>query len=886
MSAKYLNGEALPNANVEVNTILLKAKHPFKQYQAYHFGDIKERFRNEALKALKLTTDANGDLDIPFKIDKTYPISFPLTANIKISVNELGGRPVNKIINQFFANKDTYIGLKPNFSNDAVDMGVAAKFDVVYLKNRKPAPSMLQYELIEEQTHWHWRSNGDGWEYYKTYSDDAVIQKGTLQTNGNEPAALELSKLDWGSYRLILKDDNETISSYRFTSGYEESNSKSSPDRLPVSIDKQSYILGDTLYVSIQPKFSGPIVVYIAQNDLLESKTIEARSGERSTITFRVKENWGSSAYVLATAFRAQSKKLGANRAVGIAAIKIAHPEKVLDMTLKHVKKSTSDSTVKVIVTSKKAANTKTHFTLAAVDEGILNLTAFKVPDPSAYFLGQRKLGIEIRDMYADLIKTRGAHAQFNVGSDAELAQAIRDDVVTNKSNIVVLFTKELAFDKNGEATVELEIPDYQGALKLMAVAWNQKATGSTQSELLVKDQVSMEYYMPLFISVGDKIETMLTVDFDATVEPGSYTIKVSTGGGVLLGAKDFDVNVDGVKSFKFIKKILMTAKSKVDGLIYVEIYKDGKVIKEKQWEISVRSTYPETYVRKMGLLKSNETLNAKNSVNTSIWSSVENLHLKISNKALLPVSSLEDELIGYRWRCAEQTTSRAMPWLFKKSRNTAEEKIIKKAIDRLLGYQKIDGGFGLWQSSRATMWVSAYVMDFLSRAKKAGYAVPKRNFDAGLNWIENNLNRWSKAESRAEADAYALYVLTRNGRTLMSELKYHASRSKIKSAQAWAHLGASFAYVGDKARALKMFKNAKASLGYAYSQGYYANYGGALRDEASLVALMHEANIGNDWEDLAVDLAFNIKKQDYFSTQEMSTLLRVAYLLDDTKKR
>jgi len=120
-----------------------------------------------------------------------------------------------------------------------------------------------------------------------------------------------------------------------------------------------------------------------------------------------------------------------------------------------------------------------------------------------------------------------------------------------------------------------------------------------------------------------------------------------------------------------------------------------------------------------------------------------------------------------------------------------------------------------------------------------------------------------------------------------MSELKYHANNtsSNIKSAQAWAHLGASFAYVGNKKLAQKMFIKAKESLGYAYSHWYYSNYGGSLRDEASLVALMYEAKVGKGWESIFGDLALNTKKKTYFSTQEMSTLLKVSYMLGDTKK-
>ncbi len=886
IAAKYLNGEALPKAYVEINTIIHKVPYPVKKYSHYSFGDITEKFRNKTLKMRSFKTDEEGKLDIPFAVSKTYDTSFPLSAHIDISVNELGGRPVHKILNVLYENQDRYIGVKPNFENDAIDMDKYAKFNVVYLKDQKLTEETLTYEIIEESAHWHWRTRNGSWEYYKTYSDEEVIQSGSFTSNSREPSVLTLKKLDWGNYRLEVKDKNNVITTYRFTSGYEESSSKSSPDRLPVSIDKQSYRVGDKLRVNIKPKFSGPVVIYIAHDDLLESKTIQAHAGKRSEVTFKVKSSWGSSAYVLATAFRAQSKKLGANRAIGLAPVKISHPEQEIHLSMQYTEKTTSNSKVKVTLRSKDAKRRKTHFTLAAVDEGVLNLTAFKVPDPVAYFLGQRKLGIEIRDIYADLIKARGAHAQFNVGSDEALAQAIRDDVTTNKREVVALFTKELTFNKNGVAEVALEIPDYQGALRLMALAWNKKATGSAEGELIVKDAISIEYYMPLFISVGDKVETLFTIDFDNTIQPGAYEIRVRTQGGIALDHSTFSVTIEKNKTLKFSKKLVMDGKKKEDGTVIVDVLKDGKVMKTKRFEIAVRSTYPETYVRNMGMLKSQQALTAANMVDTSLWTAPESLSLKVSAKPILPVEALKGELYYYPWRCAEQTTSRAMPWLFSKKKTEEQKEIIPKAIERLLTYQNVYGGFGLWYSSRRDMWVSAYVMDFLTRAKKAGYAVPKQNIDLGLNWIENQLERWSNNGYKQEADAYGLYVLTRNGRILMSELKYHANaqKSQIRSAQAWAHLAASFAYVGEKKLAQKMFEKAKHALGNNYNGWYYSNYGGALRDEASLIALMIESKVGNDWENLLGDLALKTQKESYLSTQEMSVLLRIALELGDAK--
>ncbi len=883
IAAKYLNEEALPDANVEVTTILHKAKNPFNLYHSYNFGDTKEEFGNQYLTPLNLVTDENGELDIPFNIDQSFSTSFPLSAHIDIAVSELGGRPVHKILNQHFMNKSAYIGLKQNFLNHSVNMDSSPTFDLIYLKNTNLAQQELNYQLIKETTHWHWHSKGNSWEYYKTYSDDQIMDNGIVTTSAVEPVSLKLKKLDWGSYRLEIKDGSDAITSYRFSSGYEQSSSKSSPDRLPVSIDKQTYKVGDKLRINITPKFNGPIVVYIAHHNIVESKTINAVSGENAELSFEVSEKWGSSAYVLATAFRAQSKNLGANRAIGIVPIQIMHPEQEIKLSIEHTKKTEANKKLKVTISAKETGNLKTNFTLAAVDQGVLNLTAYKVPDPIEYFLGQQKLGIEIRDIYAQLIQARGAHAKFNVGSDGELAEAIRDGVVSNKREVVALFTKVLSFDDKGVAEVELEIPDYQGALKLVALAWNKNATGSAQSELTVKDSISMEYYMPSFISVGDRVETLLTVNFDNTIQEGKYTIKLSPKGGVALDKERYEVNINKNASAKFMKKINMNAKTYHDGDIDIEVSKDGKTVASKHWEIGVRTPYPQTYVRKKGILKENEIFDASKIADESLWSSIHTLSLKISGKPLLPVTSLTDEIINYPWHCAEQTTSRAMPWLFTK-RDSSKDLLIQKAIDRLVTYQHIDGGFGLWEGSRVDMWLSAYVLDFLTRAKKAGYDVPKNNITQGLNWIENHLNRWSDNAKTQEADAYGLYVLTRSGRILMSEIKYHATdkNSKIQSAQAWGHLGGALAYIGEKELAKEIFSKAKSSLGNAYD-GYYANYGGGFRDQASLIILMNESEIGDDWQELFADLALKVKKRTYLSTQEIGALLRASFLVDNT---
>ncbi len=884
--AKYLNGEVFPHAQVEVSTIIHKSKYLEKAYKEYLFGNIKERFGSKNLTPLRYETDENGVLSLPFKIEKSYATSFPLSAHIDIAVSELGGRPLHHVIEQGFANKAYYIGIKPLFDNHAVDRDSKAKFDLMYLKENQRSHGRLHYELIEEKTHWYWSSTVDSWEYYKSYSDNGVIRKGEIETLASDAVSLVLDTLDWGSYRLKVYDDNKTLTTYRFSSGYEESNSKSSPDRLPVSVDKQSYKVGDMMTMNIKPKFTGPIEVYIAQNDLIEHQRVEGIAGEDVKVSFEVRQAWGSAVYVLASSFRVQSKKLGANRAIGIVPIHIKHPEHEMKLSLVHPSKTTSNSTVVVKIDAPKASALPTEFTLAAVDEGILNLTNYQTPNPLEYFFGQQTLGIEIRDLYDSIIQARGTHAKFNVGAGDIMLMMPRleESSVRNKREVVALFTKKLTFDANGTALVSLDIPDYQGALKLIALAWNAEAIGVTQSTLIVKDKISIEYYMPLFLSVGDSVETLLSIDFDKSLDAGNYQIQITTQGGVVVAKENFDVTI-GNEVHKISQSVMLEAKYLKDATVCIEVYKEGKVVKEKSFELGIRTPYPQTYVRQMDSLQDRQTLDPSQAIDLSQWSAVHSLSLKISTQALLPTESFKNELIDYAGRCAEQTTSRAMPWLFTDSKE--HHQTIQNTIARLMTYQNIEGGFGLWLGSGVDMWLSAYVLDFLTRAKDAGYTVANYNINKGLDWIENHLNRWEDTPRKQEADAYGLYVLTRANRILMSEIQYHVNnpKSKIASAQAWGHLGASLAYVGEKALAQKVFAKAQKSLGASYGKRYYNNYGGALRDHASLISLMAESK-AEQWQKLYYDLTLNVKKEKYLSTQELSALLRVSSLLENTNPK
>jgi len=864
----YLTGEVLKDAEVEVQRVIHKAKNPFKNLKGYYFGKIDESFGNEYLDPLNTKSNKDGNISIDITSKESFETSLPLSMFVTLMVNEPGGRVVESNFNIFYANKDAYIGIKPNFEDDYIDLNAKPEFNIIYLQNQKPNATTLEYKLIEEEADYSWSFENGSWEYSVDYSDIKVVQKGSLDI-APSPTLLSLNKLNWGSYRLEVYKDNNIISSYRFSSGYWGDGGKHTPDKLPLSINKTTFAPDEKLKVNIKPKFSGPVMINIANYHIFKTKTVDAKEGKDLEVEFDIDKNWGSSVYVLATAFRAQSKTMGASRAIGVSHFSIVDSKKILDIELKAPKKIKSKSKLTVEVSAKKALNQKVFFTLSAVDKGVLNITKYQLPNPIKHFFGQLRLGVDIRDIYGDLIKAQGEHAVYSQGAgdmfdDSEL----QDANTPNYQKVVALMSKKTELI-NGKAKVEFSIPDYQGSLTLNAIAWSKNALGKATANVIVKDAVSAELYMPRFLAQKDKAKFTLRVSFDKDAPKGKYIFKIK-GENIAIEPElyEFDYNNNSVAIKEFNAKALNSS----DAKILVEILKDNKVVASRDYQLAIREPLPKSFVREFMTLKKGESIDIKEYIQDANITTLIDAAFRVSSTPLIPIKSIEQELREYPFRCAEQTTSRAFVLL--NSKNPEDKTEIRDAIERLESLQKLKGGFGLWINSDANLWVSAYVMDFLTSADKKGYKISPNALIEGIKFLENSLNRWADTEAEQEANIYALYVLAKNKKIFMSDIMHFVNntQSKVKSAMAWGQLGVTLKIVGEDKLAKEIFSRAKESLNSSYN---FINYGGKLRDKAALVVLLKEAGYEKKAKSLLIDLSLNLKNRKYLSTQEMSQILR-----------
>jgi len=376
---------------------------------------------------------------------------------------------------------------------------------------------------------------------------------------------------------------------------------------------------------------------------------------------------------------------------------------------------------------------------------------------------------VSLRDIYSELIKAQGQHAQFDVGAgDISLIENENSEPTANRRRVVSLFSKAIKVDKSGKAKVEFDIPDYQGKLKIAAVAWSKNGAGSANSEVVVKDPVSTEIYMPKFLSKNDSAKSLIEVKFDKELPKGEYNFKIRTNSVIDIEPKEFTFNSSSGAIFK--KSITIKALDSGESNITVTALKDGKEVAKREFKLATRAPFVKSYARVFGVLDSGVILDTKSAISSTNWVDVEAINLELSSTPLLGTKSIKKELIAYCCRCAEQTTSRAFAML-----NDKEQRdLINSAIDRLYELQKYDGGFGLWSGSKASVWVTSYATDFLTRAKANGFNISQERIDKALKYLEHSLKKWTLNSDIVEADSYALYVLAKNNHPLLSEIYYH----------------------------------------------------------------------------------------------------------------
>ncbi len=901
LSARYLYGAPAPDLPIE-GDLDIKAVDSLAAFPGYTFGLADDQI--EASRQ-PLEFDAATDQDGKATFDVTLPTlpvtTHPLQAGLIIRVTDTNGRAVERTLDRPVEPTAPMIGVKPLFDGD-LDEGANARFQAIMVApdGTRMAKTGAKWKLERIERDYQWYRSDGRWTY-ELVTNTSRVAGGTVDFTVDQPTTIE-GQVDWGKYRLTVEDDgdNPAASSVEFYAGwYRAVSSSDTPDTLQVALDKPAYRIGDTAKLRLDPRFAGIALISVIDDRLIEMKAVEVpESG--TTVDLTVTDKWGPGAYVTATLYRPMdiAAKRMPSRALGLTWAKVDPGDRDLQVTadLPQEMRPRGPMTIPVSIGNLKPGE-EAYVTVAAVDVGILNLTNFKAPAPDDWYFGQRKLGIEIRDIYGLLIdRTQGVPGTVRSGGDGGMSR-LQAPPPTQK--LLAFYSGIIRVDDAGKASVTFDVPDFNGTVRVMVVAWSKNGVGHASQDVFVRDPVVVTASIPRFLAVGDTSRLLVEIN-NVSGAAGDYTLSIATGEGIAFPDEDAAWNVTLAEKQRLSFVIPLDAKAVGDFDVSVVLAAPTGESWPTNLTLGVRPAGSPVTRRDAISVAAGGNLTVDGALTAEFVPGTASVGVSLGGAGPLDVAGILAALDRYPYGCVEQLTSRAMPLVYlddvAASVGIAADKEIRdrvqKAIGKVLADQAASGAFGLWGPSDAggDLWLNSYVTDFLTRAAEKGYDVPDVARTIALDNLANGVSYASDFDHGGEDVAYALYVLARAGRAAIGDLRYYTN-SKLDAFStplAKAQIGAAMALYGDRVRAQRAFTAAMADLDHQEAEhGWRNDYGTSLRDGAAVLTLAAEVEVGSvDLHSLALRIAAMERNKRYTSTQEESwMLLAAAALIKDSAK-
>jgi len=897
LDAKFLYGA--PAAGLDVTgqvTLQAVDGSEIPGYKDYVGGLTDDEFTSVSSQFNdKLQTDAKGHADISAALPEGAAAK-PLEAKVIVDVAEPGGRTVERVVTLPLRAKSTLIGVKKDF-DEGLGEGEAATFEAIAVApdGSRVARKGVEWSLYKVESEYQWYNSDGRWSYEPVKSSKRIAE-GSVDIAGDAPAKFS-ANVGWGRHRLDIKSADGDQTSLTFDVGWSGSASADTPDNVVVTLDKANYKAGDEAKLRIASRFEGKATIAIVGDKIEQFIDTDLVNGD-NVVPFKVGADWGGGAYAVALTHRpldAKAKRMP-GRALGVAWFGIDEDSHKLGVSLGAPEMARPRQTLTLpIKLAGLAPGEEAAVTVAAVDIGILNITGFKTPDPKDYFFGQRKLSIEIRDLYGLLIDgMEGAAGAIHSGGDG--SGGVEGNLPTQEP--LALYSGVVRVDANGEAKVSFDLPAFNGSVRVMAAAWSKTKTGSAEAEVIVRDPVVVAGTLPRFLSLGDHSQMHIDID-NVEGEAGDYKLDLDIHGPLVAQADAMSKTVKLDAHQRTAVTIPLTAAG--IGTASLDLRLTGPKLDVMQhFALGITTGSPDLYRRMIHALPAGASETISADVLADFIPGTGSISLAASPFGALDAPALLQALERYPYGCSEQTVSRAMPLLYANRLASIEHLAIdpdldgrvRQSIDKVMDRQDSNGAFGLWKAGGDDddLWLDAFVSDFLTRARERSFAVPQQGFSQALDRLRNEVaNAADPGEGSGEPLAYALYVLARNGRPVISDLRYLADTklAVFKTPLAQAQIAAALAMLGDRARAGKIFAAALETLHGEHDSGYSRpDYGSRLRDGAGLLALLAEANLApgeiadNAIADAAQMVELARKDRTYTSTQENNWMVLAAEAL------
>lgn len=875
VEGRFLYGAPAAELDGEAEMKIVADPLAFPSLPGFRFGLDKEKVKEAIVPLTVAKTDAQGKTTASGKVEQVQLGTLPLKANISVSIFEPGGRATKDEISLPIRPRDAYVGMRPRFDG-YVQESTPAEFEIALVDNtgKRIARPGVKWELVRELYNYQWYRTGNTWRW-EMFTRDLPVTSGSIDVEADKLAVISQTQ-SWGRFRLTVTDPvTGSATSVSYYSGWASSQVSETPDMVKVTADKQTYKQGETARVRIEAPFAGEATVVIAGDRIFDKRLVQV-AAEGTTVEIPVSTDWGSGAYALVSAFRplAQKNERAPVRAIGLVWLGLDVSSRTLAVEIGTPEKIAPRRKIEVPIKVAQAGN-EAFVTLAAVDEGILQLTKFASPDPAKHYLGKRRLTVGIRDDYGRLLDgTADVVGQIRTGGDSAAGRGL--EVVPTRT--VALFSGIVKVDAQGQAMIPLDIPDFTGELRLMAVAFDKNRVGQASKPLTVRDALVSDITLPRFLAPSDESRVSLLLH-NVEAAPGAYKVTLNASGAVTLPAK-VDQSIDMPAGKRQLFSWAIKGNEIGIGKLDLTITGPNGFSVARDWQIQVRPAQAPQTVELISAVKPGGEITVDAGSLDSFVPGSATVAVSMASVRGFDVPGLLTALDKYPFGCLEQTTSRALPLLYfgelasvaGMKQDKALPERIQGAVYRIIDMQRPDGSFGMWGPGAysADPWLQMFALDFLIQAKAKDFVVADGVIARGLTWARSTLS-----ELGPEARAYGFYILARAGQADVGQLRYFQDTEfqNIRTGLGRGHLAAALALVGEKARAVRAFEDSKQAVGSVIRGDYY---GSALRDTAGLTAVAALAN----QSDMLPDLTNRLRRFDKASIENTSTQEKAWMLL------